>query len=290
MVAASRSRNIPEQVGLVDSKGCGDALRPALAARRRFVAAIRGPLAAGKTTALAAVAAAAVAEFGVSLCQFALLAPTAARAHMLRRVVADLHRPGVALEEVLFPDMTGGVADVAFWRGPRARRATEGQMRIAAEEFAARIARAGELADAPGDHLFLRARRRDVLAVFLLAGRARLAGRPLADMHAEERGRGMALPEAFSMVAEIADFYAEFKHREGIVDDADILAGPLYPAPDCPLVLVDDADAVGPTAQAAIMRLFPRAALVAAGGPGGMIDRLWAEERTLRLALAPRAP
>src|SRR5262245_36332801 len=123
---------------------------------------------------------------------------------------------------------------------------------------------------------------------FLLAERARLNGLPLADAHADDRRRGVALPEAFSLVAEIADFYGEFKRREGIVDDADILTGPLYPAADCPLVLVDDAHAVPAAAQAAVARLFPRAALVAAGGPGGMIERLWAEERTIRLALTPR--
>src|SRR5262245_49931845 len=73
MEAASRADTIPEQVTIADRKGLVAAVRPALAARRRFKVTLRGPMASGKTTMLAELATEAAREWGMSIAQFGLV-------------------------------------------------------------------------------------------------------------------------------------------------------------------------------------------------------------------------
>jgi len=275
-------------VDVADTFGAVEALRPVLAARRRFTATIRGPLRSGKTTALASIATEAAEQWGMSVVQFGLLALAPADAHLLCRAVADTIEPGTSLEWFFRDDLAGTIAAVAYARSVGAIQVNNRHRRQAAAEFTARIKRAAGLTDSPADVAFLKCRHRDVLIIIELDQRARVTGRSLAEIHSDQVARGARVPQAFSLVAEAADFYAEFRHRERLVDDGDVLAGALYPADDCPLVLVDEAQDVPPSAQAAVARMFPRAALVAAGGPGGMIERLEADPATLRLQFPAR--
>lgn len=273
MKASAVASIIPEAVSGADSRAAAHLLRPLFVSRLRFVATISGPPLCGRTEVLAAVALEATEEWGIGVHQFALLALDPAAAHIFRRTLGDLIEPGADLSGLFWDHLAGPLAEVAYGRSGRfARLEWRHRMRFL-DEFLALIKRASGHEPGAATDKLMRRRRRELAAGLAFEERTRLRGEDMAAAHAAALELGERLP-ALSLLSELSEQWAAFRRRARVVDDADILAGRLYPDEDVPLVLVDEAHEIGALGQAAIKTLFPRAAMVVAGEDGaGMLAR-----------------
>ena len=262
-VTVPANGNIPDPVK-VDSRTVGDALHDLFKARRRFRAEIIGDRSTGKTTSLAYVARAAAQTWRIDIGRFAFLAPTKSQARILKRLAADLAvEPGVHLWDVFdLENPSGAVAEVAYWNSPRHPRVWWRVVQYGIEEYIARILKVENMTpDSPGHFKFVRMKRKEIRATLYWLQHVHLIGREPIEEYAEAIATGRHLPN-LDQVLDFDIFWTAWKRRERLVEPADVLTGELYPITDCPLVLLDDANELGPRALAAVGRLFPRAALV----------------------------
>jgi len=255
-VAPSGKEDIPRTVR--DGKAAIEAVRPLLEARQRFAVAVVG---AGSTEVLVSLAVEACREFAIPISAAAVLA-AAGGARLLKWMLADAVSPGAQLEHLFFDHLAGSVLDVAHAHGLPLPLLRPLQRSRAIEEYGALILRAAGLR---GDDTtkFLRERRSDIRAALALDLRARLECREIAELFAEMVGQGHRLP-SLSFVVGVADFYATFRRRAQVADEADIYGAAVRPVADCPLVLIDEAHAVPPLGRRAVARLFPRAGVILA--------------------------
>jgi hypothetical protein len=225
--------------------------------RQRFAGMILGGSPAERTSGLAALAVTACELWRLLPCELAILAPDDAGARILARAIAG---PEADLAEAFYPEQMGSVDAVAYLRSDEWPLITPRHRRYVVDEFVALQRRVADVSDDnPDGRRWITARKIEAAEVLDLVDRARRLGHELLTVYAELLGRGRPLP-APGLCLEIADFYDRWKRRERITDIADVWAGPLRPLPDCPLVLVDDADLVPPLARMATARVFPRAA------------------------------
>jgi len=128
------------------------------------------------------------------------------------------------------------------------------------DEFVGLIRKVAETKDAK----FLAQARKQVHAAIMLSVDARLDGITLQD-----RYRKTPIEPALSLIAEVADYYRDFKQQCGLIDVADLLAGELEPVPGCQLVLIGGA--LPPLAVRSLRRIFPQAFFCACSlGHGGL--------------------
>jgi hypothetical protein len=263
--------SLPQAPAGGDSRSAARLLRPLLVKRLQFVATIDGGPMSGRSDVLTAVALEAIEEWDVRVHRFALVALDPGAANMFRRSVADLIEFGADLTTLFWDSLAGPLAEVAYAHSGEFDRVRWEHRARFLDEFMALIRRAGGHEPGAATDKLMRKRRRELAAGLAFEERARLRGELMAAAHAAALERGERLP-ALSLVSELGERWQDFRRRARVVDDADILAGRLYPDENVPLVLVDEAHEVGTLGQAALARLFPRAALVVAGEPGlGML-------------------
>ena len=204
---------------------------------------------------------------GIDLGQMAALAWTTPAAVTLSGTAATLlarHR-GYGADDLRLDDFApdvalGSVGEIvhAFSSDPR-EPITHAELREATDDFAALIKRAADLGDGKADVSFLRRARRQIEAAIRLSIRAQLFERSLW-----EEWTRVKTPD-FSMVAEVAEHYRDYKRRCDVIDIADILAAEVQPIEHCVLALIDEAAAVPPRGLQTLRRLLPRASFVLTG-------------------------
>ena len=235
-------------------------MRPLAVARRRFAAGVVGG--AGKSAALAAMAAEVLQEFGIPAGHVAVLAQEETVAYALQWAIGEAIGATTPPADLFFPHLAGTVLAVAHahsWQLPLVKAQ---HRRRVIEHHLELIRRAAGIE--PKDAAkFLRERKDDLVAVFDLDLRARLAERQTPELFAEMIGEGHSLP-ALSFVLEAIETYHTFKARTRMVDAADVFTGQLTAEAECPLVLIDEAQEVPALARRAVARLFPRAAVMLA--------------------------
>jgi hypothetical protein len=250
-------------------------LRPLFAKRLRFIATITGPHTV-RTQVLAACAIEAMAEWEIVQREIALLGPDAGAAHMLKRELADAIEFGAPLD-MFAEERADGLVEVAYAHSGQFERVRWQHRAQFLGEFLSLLKRAAGLEPGGKTDKILARRRRELWTALAFEERTRVRGDELSAAHAAAVAREESLP-ALSMLLEMSERWGEHRRRARVFDDADILAGVLYPERDCPLVLVDEAHEIGPLGQAAIKTMFPRAVMIAAGEAGaGMLARLQAD-------------
>ena len=247
-------------------------MRPLVVARRRFAAGVVGG--AGKSAALAAMAAEALQEFAIPTGHVAVLAQEGAVAYALQCAIGEAIGSTTPPADLFFPHLAGTVLAVAHahsWQLPLVK--AQDRRRVI-EHHLTLIRRAAGLA---GDEAakFLRERKADLVVVLDLDLRARLAERQTPELFAEMIGEGHSLP-ALSFVLEAIETYRAFKARTRIVDAADVFAGQLTAEAECPLVLIDEAQEVPVLARRAVARLFPRAGVMLAASEAAVLAQWFA--------------
>jgi hypothetical protein len=217
----------------------------------RFTASIIGPHGSGKTSALAAMFAAAF-DAGIGQHEMAAYATSWAAIGRLR-----------AMASIWPSDLTGTPGDAM-------RRHTAlpcaGRLGIddVARGYLALLARVNELGDGPADLAFLAAIRPKVRAAIRADIRSRLTGEPL--------------PRS-AYLAEVADYLAAFKQHYHLADDADLIHADYYASPQIKLVLLDE---IGAQDRALLVRYFPNASLITADRQSVAADHVIALPRCLR--------
>jgi len=136
--------------------------------------------------------------------------------------------------------------------------------RLVADQFAGLVQRVNELGEEPPDRKLLRQVRRQVDAVVRLSVAARCNEERLIDSYRVALAAGERLP-AWSFVAEVSDYFREFKRIMKVADLADQLGAELEPVTACELALLEDAGEVPPLGLRALRRLLPNASFVLAG-------------------------
>lgn len=176
--------------------------------------------------------------------------------------------PDLTLEDMIpgaDPELIGSVCQVLRAYSYDNREPVTAWHRTAvADEFLELIKRASEVADDTADRKFLRGVRRQIDAAIRLAIGARLDEVSLIEAHRRAVTAGERLP-AFSFVAEVADYFRDYKTQCDLADLADNLAARLEPVAACSLALIDEAGAIPPLGLRALRRLLPEASFVLAG-------------------------
>lgn len=200
---------------------------------------------------------------GVELRRITILAWTPSTALALSGAAANLvagqlgSADGLQLDDFDPDVIVGGLGAVAHDHSddPRSAIGRE-ELDEVADEFLAMIKFVCDLADNPADVRFLRQTRRRIEAAISLTVRATLFERTLW----EEWARIKA-PD-YSMVAEVAEHYRDYKRQCDVIDIADILAADVRPIEHCTLALIDQAAIIPPLGLQMLRRLLPRASFV----------------------------
>jgi len=204
---------------------------------------------------------------GVELRHVAALAWSRGAAVALSTTIGGL----LAVEQGYDPDemtledfdrdvITGTIGAACYDRNDDPREPiTHSELDDLAEEYLAMVAKASELSDTPEDQKFLRQTRKRINAAISLIVRA-----PLFDRSIFEEWALVKAPD-YSMLALIAEQYADYKRALDVADIADILATPVRPVEDCALALIDQAGIIPPLGYRTLRRLLPRASFVLNG-------------------------
>jgi hypothetical protein len=201
---------------------------------------------------------------GVQLGRMAALAwqPGAAVALSNAAGAALAVRQGYAPDELQLEDfdsdvIVGTLGNVAHEHSDERREPIlRSELDEMADEYLAMVRAANDLGDSAADTKFLRQTRKRIEAAVSLIVRA-----PLFERTLWEEWALVKAPD-FSMVAALADQYAEFKHAYDVVDVADIMTTPVRPVQHCELALIDQAGIIPPLGFKTLRRLLPRATFV----------------------------
>jgi hypothetical protein len=181
---------------------------------------------------------------------------------------AQGYPPDLSLEDMIpgaDPDLIGSVWEILWAHSYDNRQPVTGEHRRAViAEYLDLIRRAAQLGDDPLEQVFMRGVHRQIDAAIRLSISSRLNEVSLHDAHRAGLVAGKRWP-AFSFVAEVADYFRDYKRDLGVADLADHLAARLEPVTACNLALIEDAGAVPLLGLRALRRLLPNASFVLAG-------------------------
>jgi len=191
---------------------------------------------------------------GLDLSHLVVTAWSAAQITKLdRALVRGLGQPaGVSVDDVIPTAIIGTVLDIVGERGKDSRQLMDGEdLRECEDEYIELIRKASDTKD-PN---FLERRRRFIKAAIDLSLRARLDGVTIEDkFYPTVKPIGMAL----SFATEVADYYADYKQQNNLLDAADLLAAELVPIEHCELCFLDRGG-IPPLGITALRRLLPNA-------------------------------
>jgi len=165
--------------------------------------------------------------------------------------------PDLQLEDFDSDVIVGTIGNVAHDRGDDPREPIlRSELDEMADEYLAMIKKATALGDDPAATKFLQQSRRRIEQAISMIVRAPLFGRSLWEEWA------LLKEPDYSMVAALAEHYADFKRDYDVVDVADILAAHVRPCEDCALAVIDQAAIIPPLGFTTLRRMLPRATFV----------------------------
>jgi superfamily I DNA/RNA helicase len=215
----------------------------------RFAAVIAGEPGSGKTTAVAHTIHAAI-ETVIPIHLIAAFSPTKPAANRLREMVGSFW-PEVPPRDLFRDGMSGTATDALCEHSPLRFKERLRSHREVVNLFVDVIKQVGEIGDGKKSLKFLHARKREIKAAILADIEARLTGQELP---------------LIAWFHEIADFYREYKRRNGMFDRADLSLAPIIPTTRCALLILDEVSAE----DGALLRsIFPAASTITVGDDPG---------------------